>query len=91
MRYIAINCKEAGAIIEDKYLNIFWSRCLVHIITQSCTLVQSLHKVQNEWNIRSVTIASYATTSLVLMKDESNTSEASLVASRVPKGRYNQV
>ena len=24
------NCKAAGAIIEDKYPNIFWLRCLVH-------------------------------------------------------------
>ena len=24
------NCKAMGAIIEDKYPNIFWSRCLVH-------------------------------------------------------------
>ena len=26
----AANYKAAGAIIEDKYPNIFWSRCLVH-------------------------------------------------------------
>ena len=26
----ATNCKAAGAIIEDKYPNIFWSGCLVH-------------------------------------------------------------
>ena len=26
------NCKVAGAIIEDKYPNIFWSRCLVHTL-----------------------------------------------------------
>jgi hypothetical protein len=26
----AANCKAAGAIIEDKYPNIFWSGCLVH-------------------------------------------------------------
>jgi hypothetical protein len=26
----ASNCKAAGAIIEDKYPNIFWSGCLVH-------------------------------------------------------------
>ena len=24
------NCKATGAIIEDKYPNIFWSRCMVH-------------------------------------------------------------
>ena len=26
------NCKAAGAIIEDRYRNIFWSRCLVHTL-----------------------------------------------------------
>ena len=26
------NCKAAGAIIEDKYPNIFWSGCLVHML-----------------------------------------------------------
>ena len=26
----AANCKAMGAIIEDKYANIFWSGCLVH-------------------------------------------------------------
>ena len=26
----AANCKTVGAIIEDKYPNIFWSGCLVH-------------------------------------------------------------
>jgi len=26
----AANCKAAGAIIEDRYPNIFWSGCLVH-------------------------------------------------------------
>ena len=26
------NCKAARAIIEDKYPNIFWSGCLVHIL-----------------------------------------------------------
>ena len=26
------NCKATRAIIEDKYPNIFWSGCLVHII-----------------------------------------------------------
>ena len=28
----AANCKAVGAIIEDKYPNIFWSRCLVHTL-----------------------------------------------------------
>ena len=28
----AANCKATGAIIEDKYPNIFWSRCLVHTL-----------------------------------------------------------
>ena len=28
----AANCKAAGAIIEDKYTNIFWSGCLVHTL-----------------------------------------------------------
>ena len=28
----ATNCKTAKAIIEDKYPNIFWSRCLVHTL-----------------------------------------------------------
>ena len=28
----AANCKAAGAIIEDKYPNIFWSGCLVHTL-----------------------------------------------------------
>ena len=27
----AANCKATGAIIEDKYPNIFWSGCLVHM------------------------------------------------------------
>ena len=27
-----VNCKAAGAIIEDKYPNIFWSGCLVHTL-----------------------------------------------------------
>ena len=31
----AANCKVARAIIEDKYTNIFWSRCLVHILNLS--------------------------------------------------------
>ena len=26
------NCKAAGAIIEDKYPNIFWSGCMVHTL-----------------------------------------------------------
>ena len=26
------NCKAAGVIIEDRYPDIFWSRCLVHIM-----------------------------------------------------------
>ena len=26
------NCKATGAIIEDKYPNIFWSGCLVHTL-----------------------------------------------------------
>jgi hypothetical protein len=25
-----VNCKAAEAIIQDRYPNIFWSRCLVH-------------------------------------------------------------
>lgn len=28
----AANCKAAGAIIEDRYPNIFWSGCLVHTL-----------------------------------------------------------
>ena len=28
----AANCRAAGAIIEDKYPNIFWSGCLVHTL-----------------------------------------------------------
>ena len=28
----AANCKAIGAIIEDKYPNIFWSGCLVHTL-----------------------------------------------------------
>lgn len=28
----AANCKAAGAIIEDRYPNIFWSDCLVHTL-----------------------------------------------------------
>ena len=28
----AANCKAVGAIIEDKYTNIFWSGCLVHTL-----------------------------------------------------------
>ena len=28
----AVNCKAAGAIIEDRYLNIFLSGCLVHTL-----------------------------------------------------------
>ena len=26
------NCKAVGAIIEDKYHNIFWSGCMVHTL-----------------------------------------------------------
>jgi hypothetical protein len=32
----AANCKATGAIVEDRYPDIFWSRCLVH--TMKCVL-----------------------------------------------------
>eukprot|EP00253_Pinus_taeda_P018560 PITA_18560 len=41
----ALNCKVAGAIIEDKYPNIFWSRCLVHTMN---LLMHDIVKNKNE-------------------------------------------
>ena len=39
----AANCKSAGAIIEDKYPNIFWSGCLVHTLN---LLVHDIIKIK---------------------------------------------
>eukprot|EP00253_Pinus_taeda_P030171 PITA_30171 len=41
----APNCKLAGAIIEDKYPNIFWSGCLVHTLN---LLIHDVVKNKNE-------------------------------------------
>eukprot|EP00253_Pinus_taeda_P019274 PITA_19274 len=41
----APNCKSAGEIIEDKYPNIFWSRCLVHTLN---LLMNDVVKNKNE-------------------------------------------
>ena len=41
----APNCKAAGAIIEDKYPNIFWSGCLVHTLN---LLLHDIVKNKNE-------------------------------------------
>jgi hypothetical protein len=38
------NCKVAGAIIEDRYPNIFWSRCLVHTMN---LLMHGIIKMKN--------------------------------------------
>jgi hypothetical protein len=67
------------------------SEMILCVITQSCILVQILHKVQNEGDIRSVTIVTLKTIDLVLAKDGSNTREASLVVPMVTKERHNQV
>eukprot|EP00253_Pinus_taeda_P019326 PITA_19326 len=39
------NCRAAGAIIEDKYPNIFWSGCLVHTLN---LLLHDIVKNKNE-------------------------------------------
>ena len=41
----APNCKAAGAIIEDRYPNIFWSGCLVHTLN---LLLHDIVKNKNE-------------------------------------------
>eukprot|EP00253_Pinus_taeda_P021475 PITA_21475 len=41
----AANCRAAGAIIEDKYTNIFWSGCLVHTLN---LLLHDIVKNKNE-------------------------------------------
>eukprot|EP00253_Pinus_taeda_P030175 PITA_30175 len=41
----AANCKAAGAITEDKYPNIFWSKCLVHTMN---LLMHDIFKNKNQ-------------------------------------------
>jgi hypothetical protein len=41
--------------------------------------------------LEDITAVTHATTSLFLVKDKSNTRDVSLVASRTPKARHNQV
>jgi hypothetical protein len=72
-------------------MHVTVSEMILCVITQSCILVQSLHKVQNEGDIRSVTTVTLKTTDLVLAKDGSNTRESSLVVPMVTKARHNQV
>ncbi|MCY6524749.1 DUF domain-containing protein, partial [Actinobacillus pleuropneumoniae] len=45
----APNCKATGAIIEDKYPNIFWSGCLVHTLNHLMHDVVKNKNAQYKW------------------------------------------
>eukprot|EP00253_Pinus_taeda_P002348 PITA_02348 len=45
----APNCKAAGAIIEDKYPNIFWTGCLVHTLNLLMHDVVKNKNAQYKW------------------------------------------
>jgi len=45
----ALNCKAAGAIIEDKYPNIFWYGCLVHTFNLLMHDVVKNKNAQYQW------------------------------------------
>eukprot|EP00253_Pinus_taeda_P025012 PITA_25012 len=45
----APNCKAVGAIIEDKYPNIFWSGCLVHTLNLLMHEVVKNKNAQYKW------------------------------------------
>ena len=45
----AANCKAAGAIIEDKYPNIFWSGCMVHTLNLLMHDIIKLKENEYKW------------------------------------------
>ena len=45
----AANCKAAGAIIEDRYPNIFWSGCLVHTLNPLMNDIIKLKENDYKW------------------------------------------
>ena len=43
------NCMAAGAIIEDKYPNIFWSGCMVHTLNHLMHEIIKLKENEYKW------------------------------------------